>query len=66
VRARTLKAGDVVAGRTVVSVSRHCGEARSCDLLTEDAGYRIGGVPVNSMIEEMHQAAATGVGVGRD
>jgi len=60
IRARALKPGDVVAGRSVTSVSRHSGETRSCDLLTEDPGYRIGGVPVNSMIEEMHRAAVSG------
>ena len=56
--AGTLEPGERVAGRTLVSVTRHCGETRSCDLLTEDAGYRIGGVPVNSMIEEMRRATA--------
>ena len=57
VRAKNLTPGDVVAGRVLKGVARHCGETRSCDLLTEDLGYRIGGVPVNSMIEEMHRAA---------
>jgi hypothetical protein len=66
VRARNLKPGEIVAGRRVVSVSRHSGEKRSCDLLTEDKGYRIGGVPVNSMIEEMHRAAVKGVDGIRD
>jgi hypothetical protein len=66
VRARNLKPGDIVAGRRVVSVSRHSGEKRSCDLLTEDKGYRVGGVPVNSMIEEMHRAAVKGVDGIRD
>lgn len=66
VRARQLKAGDEVAGRRVVSVRQHRGEVRSCDLLTEDEGYRIGGVPVNSMIEEMHRAAVKRVDVNRD
>lgn len=55
--AETLAPGDSVAGRTLMSVTRHREETRSCDLLTEDAGYRIGGVPVNSMIEEMNRAA---------
>ena len=31
---------------------------KSYDLLTEDAGYQIQGIPVNSMIEEMHAAAS--------
>jgi hypothetical protein len=66
VRAKNLKPGEIVAGRRVVSVSRHSGEKRSCDLLTEDTGYRIGGVPVNSMIEEMHRAAVKGVDGIRD
>ena len=66
VRAKNLKPGDIVAGRRVVSVSRHSGEKRSCDLLTEDKGYRISGVPVNSMIEEMHRAAVKGVDGIRD
>jgi hypothetical protein len=66
VRARQLKVGDEVAGRRVVGVRQHGGEVRSCDLLTEDAGYRIGGVPVNSMIEEMHRAGVMGVGASRD
>jgi hypothetical protein len=66
VRARQLKVGDEVAGRKVVGVRQHGGEVRSCDLLTEDVGYRIGGVPVNSMIEEMHRAGVMGVGASRD
>jgi hypothetical protein len=61
-RARSLQPGDFIAGRTVTGVSRHRGETRSCDLLTEDKGYRVQGVPVNSMIEEMHRAAVSGVG----
>ena len=49
--------GDAIAGRIVVQSTRHRGVERSYDLLTEDGGYRIDGLPVNSMIEEM--AAAT-------
>ena len=56
VRAERLRKGDAVGARTVVAVSRFAGVARSYDLLTEDAGYRISGVPVNSMIEEMYEA----------
>lgn len=66
VRARQLKVGAEVAGRKVVGVRQHSGEVRSCDLLTEDSGYRIGGVPVNSMIEEMQRAAVKGVDGIRD
>jgi hypothetical protein len=47
----------------VAALSTRCGIKRSYDLLTEDEGYRIDGIPVNSMIEEMHAAAA---GLPRD
>ncbi|MFN0126702.1 MAG: hypothetical protein ACKV19_08460 [Verrucomicrobiales bacterium] len=57
-RMQELKVGQVVAGRRVISIASRRGIAISCDLMTEDAGYRINGVPVNSMIEEMHAAAA--------
>lgn len=60
VRARDLKPGTTVAGVTVYSSSAYGGVKRSYDLLTEDAGYRIQGVPVNSMIEEMVQGARYG------
>ncbi|MEY4485403.1 MAG: Hint domain [Verrucomicrobiota bacterium] len=58
VPANRLRAGQAIAGRTVAKIETRTGETRSFDLLTEDAGYRINGVPVNSMIEEMHAAAA--------
>lgn len=58
VRAREIRIGQAIARRTVTGIVSHCGETRSFDLLTDDAGYRIHGVPVNSMIEEMHAAAA--------
>ena len=38
-------------------VEKYGGVQRSYDLLTTDRGYRINGVPVNSMIEEMLDAA---------
>jgi hypothetical protein len=60
VRARDLHPGISVAGLTVRSSSLYGGVKRSYDLLTEDAGYRIQGIPVNSMIEEMVQAAQRG------
>ena len=59
VRAQDIRVGDDVDGRVLAGVTRHSGENRSCDLLTEDLGYQINGVPVNSMIEEMHRAALT-------
>jgi len=39
--------------KNVVSKEVYSGVNYSYDLLTEDAGYRIDGVPVNSMIEEL-------------
>lgn len=55
-----LRIGSVVAGRSVEAVTPRLGVARSFDLLTGDAGYRIHGVPVNSMIEEMAAELARG------
>jgi hypothetical protein len=48
-----LKIGDVCDSQTVSSIEPVHGVSRSFDLLTEDSGYRIIGIPVNSMIEEM-------------
>jgi hypothetical protein len=55
--AREIKIGQTIAGRTVTKIESHSGESHSYDLLTEDAGYQMNGVPVNSMIEEMNAAA---------
>ncbi len=66
IRARDIRVGQVIASRTVTGIESRTGETRSFDLLTEDAGYRIHGVPVNSMIEEMNAAAATGMRSVRD
>ena len=60
VRARELQIGQKIAGRKIISVKTRQGVTRSYDLLTEDAGYQIHGVPVNSMIEEMNAAARSG------
>lgn len=60
VRAKTLIPGDELAGRRVARITRYTGVERSYDLLTEDAGYRIQGIPVNSMIEEMYAAGRAG------
>ena len=61
IRARGIRIGQIIAGREVTRIESRTGETHSFDLLTEDAGYQINGVPVNSMIEEMHEAAATGM-----
>ena len=61
-----IRAGHLVAGQklecglVVKSIAEYGGVERSYDILTEDAGYRIGGVPVNSMIEEMYEAGRNG------
>lgn len=55
-RARTLSPGREIAGLTIESVATYGGVERSYDLLTEDQGYQIDGVPVNSMIAEMAEA----------
>ena len=61
IRAKNLKPGDrISSGQTVEKISVYGGVERSYDLLTEDAGYQIGGIPVNSMIEEMIAAAKSG------
>jgi Hint domain len=56
VPASSLQVGDTCGSLTVSRVESLHGVARSFDLLTEDPGYRIGGIPVNSMIEEMRGA----------
>ncbi|HSU54309.1 MAG TPA: Hint domain-containing protein [Candidatus Dormibacteraeota bacterium] len=65
-RARLLKVGQTIDGRVVASIQSRFGETHSYDLLTEDAGYRIGGVRVNSMIEEMQTVAVSGLRSVRD
>jgi hypothetical protein len=59
VRAQKLQVGQTIAGREVTRIESRVGETHSFDLLTEDAGYQIQGVPVNSMIEEMNAAAVS-------
>ncbi len=51
--AKDLKVGDTCASQVVIRIENRKGVSRSFDLLTGDSGYRIGGIPVNSMIEEM-------------
>ena len=50
---QALNVGDMIRGQEIESIEWYNGVERSYDLLTEDRGYQIGGVPVNSMIEEM-------------
>jgi hypothetical protein len=51
--ASDLDVGDVCGAHTVTRIESLARVSRSFDLLTEDPGYRIAGIPVNSMIEEM-------------
>lgn len=58
IQARHIQTGHTIAGRQVTSIESRRGTTHSYDLLTQDAGYQIHGVPVNSMIEEMNTAAS--------
>ncbi len=51
--AKDLKLGDTCGSHVVTRIENRKGVSRSFDLLTSDSGYRISGIPVNSMIEEM-------------
>ena len=55
--ASQLKPGDRVGEHTVAEITPVGFVVRSYDLLTDDPGYRIGGIPVNSMIKEMARSA---------
>ena len=55
--AKDYKVGDRIQNTKVTSITRYNGVERSYDLLTADGGYLIGGVPVNSMIEELAELA---------
>lgn len=57
VPAADLSIGQSLASRKVTAISHRTGVKHSFDLVTEDAGYRINGVPVNSMVNEMAKAA---------
>lgn len=60
IRSEDLRVGDEIRGHRVESIEWYNGVERSYDLLTEDNGYQIGGVPVNSMIDEMMRIAVNG------
>ena len=57
-RAEDYKLQDNVGNREVTSIDWYNGVNRSYDLLTATGGYRINGVPVNTMIPEMAEAIA--------
>ena len=56
VPAKMIRQGDVIAGQKVIAAHQFYDISKSYDLLTEDAGYQIEGIPVNSMIGEMQVA----------
>lgn len=61
IRAKDLRQGTMMPnGLSVVRSITYRGVNRSYDILTEDPGYRIGDIPVNSMIEEMYEAGRRG------
>ncbi len=61
IRAMKLSVGQrLPSGHVVKQIASYKGVERSYDILTEDKGYRIGGVPVNSMINEMYEAGHNG------
>lgn len=51
--AAELDVGENCGSQIVTRIEPLRGVSRSFDLLTEDPGYRIAGIPVNSMIAEM-------------
>ena len=55
-RAEDYKLQDNVGDREITSIDWYNGVNRSYDLLTASGGYRINGVPVNTMIPEMAEA----------
>ena len=57
INVQKIKVGDSVQNTKVTSITRYNGVERSYDLLTTDGGYRIGNIPVNSMIEELSELA---------
>jgi len=61
IRSEDLQAGSSLeSGEIVKSVTIYDGVERSYDLLTEDTGYQINNIPVNSMIEELIETSQTG------
>lgn len=57
VRAKNLCLGMEVNGSKVISIRAFGGVERSYDLRTEDSGYQIEGIPVNTMMDELKRAA---------
>ena len=49
--------GNKINNKTIKDIRWYGGVKTSYDLLTDDKGYRISGIPVNSMIEELMHTA---------
>ncbi|MEM9280389.1 MAG: Hint domain-containing protein [Verrucomicrobiota bacterium] len=61
IRAMNLKVGSRVrGGHSVTEIEIYRGVERSYDILTTDRGYQIGGISVDSMIDEMYEAGRSG------
>ena len=52
-RTKDYKIGDKIRGNKITAIKWYNGVERSYDLLTTDGGYKIGNIPVDSMINEM-------------
>ena len=52
-RARNYKINDIIGSHKVTNVVFYMGVKRSYDIITSTGGYRIEGIPVNTMIPEM-------------
>ena len=52
-RARNYILNDKIGSRKVTNVVFYMGVERSYDIITTTGGYRIEGIPVNTMIPEM-------------
>ena len=52
-RAQTFSIGDSIGGKVIEAIEWFDGVEISYDFLTSDAGYKMSGVSVNSMIEEL-------------
>jgi hypothetical protein len=53
IRAMDYKIGDDINGNLITGIITYKGVRKSYDILTEDGGYQIGNIPVNSMISEL-------------
>ena len=45
--------GDTINGNQIINIEWYGGVEKSYDLLTEDKGYRMLGIPINSMVIEL-------------